>query len=273
MKDSKKAKIITAVVCGVLVLVVAFLTVVVYRQKNKTVTQESTTVPTTQTEPETTTQEETTAEETTTEATTKETTTKKQTTQPHTERTTVAYTPGEPTIEEKDGLTYVNGILIVNKTYSVPSSYDPGLNPEAANAFAKLVKAAKSDGISIWSISNYRPYSSQQRIYNGYVSREGKAAADRHSARPGFSEHQTGLAYDVNSLDQNFGKTKEGIWLAENCYKYGFIIRYQKDKESITGYMYEPWHIRYLGVETATAVYNTGLCLEEYLGITSQYAD
>ena len=93
------------------------------------------------------------------------------------------------------------------------------------------------------------------------------SAADTFSARPGTSEHQTGLAMDVGWIDDAFANTPAGIWLAENCYKYGFIIRYQKNKESITGYKYEPWHIRYLGKDIAKDVYESGLCLEEYLGV------
>ena len=104
------------------------------------------------------------------------------------------------------------------------------------------------------------------------MKRDGQEAADRYSARPGHSEHQSGLAFDLNDLSESFGRTKEGIWLRENCWKYGFIIRYPEDKESITGYMYEPWHVRYIGNDSAKAVYESGLCLEEYLGITSQYS-
>ena len=105
------------------------------------------------------------------------------------------------------------------------------------------------------------------------MDQSGQAAADRFSARPGHSEHQTGLAFDLNSITDEFKDTDEGKWVTENCHNYGFIIRYPADKESVTGYMYEPWHIRYLGVETAQAVHDSGLCLEEYLGITSQYAE
>lgn len=192
-------------------------------------------------------------------------------TEKETVHTTVAHTPGEPVIETVNGVTYVNGILIVNKTYPLPSDYNPGLNSEVKAAFNKLVAAAKSEGYSIWSVSDFRPYSSQERIYNGYLSKEGREKADMHSARPGHSEHQSGLVYDVNSLDQSFGNTHTGKWLAANCHKYGFIIRYPKGKESITGYNYEPWQIRYIGAENAKKVYDTGLCLEEYLGITSSY--
>lgn len=169
--------------------------------------------------------------------------------------------------------TYVNGILIVNKTYALPEDYAPGVNQTALNAYNEMKAAAAEDGVTLYIISDYRPYSSQERIYNNYVSQDGKAAADRYSARPGHSEHQSGLAFDLNSLEQAFKNTKEGKWIAANCYKYGFIIRYPEGKESITGYMYEPWHIRYLGKETAEKVYKSGLTLEEYLGITSRYSD
>ena len=104
-------------------------------------------------------------------------------------------------------------------------------------------------------------------LYNNYVSISGKEKADTYSARPGHSEHQTGLAFDVGSIDNNYGNTSAGKWLANNCHKFGFIIRYPIGKQNITGYQYEPWHIRYLGNPLATNVYNSGLCLEEYFGI------
>lgn len=167
--------------------------------------------------------------------------------------------------------TYINGILIANKSYPLPANYNPGVNPAAQSAFNTMQSAAAKEGINLYIVSGFRSYSTQRDIYNNYVARDGKAAADRYSARPGHSEHQTGLAFDVNSLSQSFENTPEGRWLAANCYKYGFIIRFPKGKESITGYMYEPWHIRYLGISTATSVYNSGLTLEEYLGIKSVY--
>lgn len=170
-------------------------------------------------------------------------------------------------------LTYIDGILIANKTYALPSDYDPGVDPEAMAAFEEMQKAAYSAGCNIYISSGYRSYERQNEIYNRYVARDGQAAADTYSARPGHSEHQTGLAFDLNTIDSSFANTAEGKWVAQNCHKYGFIIRYTKEKEAVTGYMYEPWHIRYLGVETATAVYESGLCLEEYLGITSSYDD
>lgn len=168
-------------------------------------------------------------------------------------------------------VTVIEGILIANKTYALPPSYDPGVDPDAQAALDALIAGAALDGIDLWLKSGYRSFETQKMLYNTYVGREGKVAADRYSARPGHSEHQTGLAFDLNSLEQDFGETKEGIWLAEHCAEYGFIIRYPADKEAITGYMYEPWHIRYLGVETAKLVKESGQCLEEYLGIVSQY--
>lgn len=170
-------------------------------------------------------------------------------------------------------LKYVNGILIANKTYALPSTYNPGIDADAGNALNEMIAAAANEGISLRMISGFRSYETQKVLYNNYVARDGVAEADRYSARPGHSEHQTGLSFDLNSLEQSFGETREGKWLADNCWKYGFIIRYPHDKEAVTGYMYEPWHVRYLGKDTAKAVYESGMCLEEYLGITSVYAD
>lgn len=173
---------------------------------------------------------------------------------------------------EEPELTWIDGILVVNKTYSLPKSYAPGWETEASPHLWEMISDAKSEGIELWMSSGYRSWYDQQYIYNGYVAEDGQEAADRYSARPGHSEHQTGLAYDLNDLSHDFGETPEGKWVAGNCYKYGFIIRYPKEKEHITGYIYEPWHIRYLGVEKATEVYESGLCLEEFLGITSVYS-
>lgn len=168
-------------------------------------------------------------------------------------------------------VTYINGILIANKTYPLPSTYNPGVDPVANAALQEMFAAAKVDGYELFVKSGFRSYSTQKSLYNNYVARDGVAEADRYSARAGHSEHQTGLAFDINKTNASFTGSPEANWLAANCYKYGFIIRYPEGKESITGYIYEPWHIRYLGVEIATAVYNSGLCLEEYLGITSSY--
>ncbi len=201
-------------------------------------------------------------------------------TEPVTELETEPVTEPEPTaaITVIDGVTYMDGVLIVNKTYALPETFAPGMDTEAYEALCRLFTDAKAAGVPLKVASSYRSFYDQRYIYNGYVSVNGQAAADRFSARPGHSEHQSGLAFDVDNPDskalmQSFGDTPAGLWLAENCHKYGFIIRYPQGKEHITGYMYEPWHVRYLGVEKAAEVQESGLCLEEYFGITSVYAE
>ncbi len=180
----------------------------------------------------------------------------------------------KPIIKVIDGLTYVNDILIVNKTYELPSDYDPGqLSDEAISAFNTMKEAAKKDNISLWIASGYRSYTTQDELYNYYLKHDTKDKVDTYSARPGHSEHQTGLAMDLNIVDSSFEGTKEAIWIEENCYKYGFIIRYPKGKENITGYKYEPWHVRYLGKDLAKKVYDSNLTLEEYLDIDSKYSE
>ena len=132
---------------------------------------------------------------------------------------------------------------------------------------------AENEGLDIYISSGFRSYDDQDRIYNNYASYDGYEAADRYSARPGHSEHQTGQAFDLNTISESFAYTAEGEWVKENCHKYGFIIRYPEGKEDITGYMYEPWHIRYIGIDKATEVYERGLTLEEFLGIDSVYSE
>lgn len=173
----------------------------------------------------------------------------------------------------KNGVTYIDGILVVNKTYSLPSNYGKGLTDEVMNAFQKMKYDAAKKNLNIYISSGFRSYSQQKTLYNNYVARDGKAEADRYSARAGHSEHQSGLAFDVNTISSAFNNTKEAKWLRSNCYKYGFILRYPEGKESITGYMYESWHFRYVGEALATKLYNKGnwLTLEEYFGITSKY--
>ncbi len=186
----------------------------------------------------------------------------------------ITVTTADHTIEVKNGASYVDGVLIANKSYSLPASYDPkGLTKETSAAFTKMQSAAYKDGISLWVCSGYRSYYDQKYLYDSYVRRDGKAAADTYSARPGYSEHQTGMVIDVNKASDSFGGTKEAKWLANNCAKYGFIIRYPKGKEAVTGYKYEPWHIRYVGTPLAQNITYSGLCFEEYFGITSQYKD
>ena len=182
--------------------------------------------------------------------------------------------------ETKGGITYIDGVMIANKTYSLPSTYAPGGLTSQTNAAAnEMFAAAKADGYSMWAQSGFRSYDTQKRLYNNYAARDGKAAADTYSARPGHSEHQTGLAFDVCAtgkpcINSNFNNTAEAKWLSENAYKYGFILRYPSGKTGETGYKYESWHFRYVGVELATKLYNGGnwITLEDYFGITSQYS-
>ncbi|MBQ9461862.1 MAG: D-alanyl-D-alanine carboxypeptidase family protein [Clostridia bacterium] len=171
-----------------------------------------------------------------------------------------------------DGVTYIDGILIANKTYSLPSDFGDGLDPEVYEAFNRMASDAAADGIYLYIISGFRSYQTQSYTYNSFVYDRGVEQADRCSARPGHSEHQSGLAIDVNTTSDYFDGTPEAIWLANNCVKYGFIIRYPKGKESVTGYKYEPWHIRYLGAQKAAEIANSKLTIEEYYGITSSYS-
>ncbi len=178
------------------------------------------------------------------------------------------------TIKVKDGVTYIGGVLVVNKTYSLPKSYNPGLNSVCKTAFEKMKAGAKKDGINVWISSGYRNYYRQDELYSYYCKRDGVAAADRYSARPGHSEHQAGLAIDVNSASTvayNNTYKNVGEWIAAHCWEYGFILRYPEGKEDITGYKYEAWHIRYVGIELSTKIKESGLTLEEYFGITSSY--
>ena len=157
--------------------------------------------------------------------------------------------------------------MIINKKYALPSDYNPGNNPTAVAALNQMQADAKVLGYNLRLISGFRSYQTQTAVYNNYVRQYGVALTDTFSARPGHSEHQSGLAFDIGSISSSFGDTPAGKWLAENAHLYGLIIRYPKGKQSITGYKYEPWHVRYLGVDIATDVKNSGLTLEEYLGI------
>jgi len=170
--------------------------------------------------------------------------------------------------------TYVDGILIANKKYPLPSTFDPGENPEARAAYEKMATDAIAAGFELVAFSTYRSFEYQDTLYNNYVNRDGQEKADRYSARPGYSEHQTGLAFDIGEkgkedlwLTEEFGETEAGKWLVENAQNYGFILRYPHGKEAITGYMYESWHFRYVGVELATKIKQANVTLEEYLGV------
>ncbi|WP_196001228.1 D-alanyl-D-alanine carboxypeptidase family protein [Clostridium sp. 1001271B_151109_B4] len=153
--------------------------------------------------------------------------------------------------------------LVLPDVRSVNSSDRIYMRKEAASALEELFKAAENDNYYLYAVSGYRSYSYQKSIYNPYSG---------YSAPPGASEHQLGLAMDITlakyngTLSVDFGDTKEGKWLRENAHKYGFIIRYLEGKEDITGYKYEPWHLRYLGVDLATELYEKNITLEEYYG-------
>ncbi len=190
-------------------------------------------------------------------------------------------------IEQRDGATYIDGVLIANKTYALSSSFIPtnpdvpvtearsnkSLDKDLMAAWKKLQAAASANGLNIYISSGYRSYQYQVTVYNNYVAKDGKAMADTYSSRPGNSEHQTGLCFDLNSINDSFADTAEGKWVDSNCYKYGFCIRFPKGKDAYTGYQYESWHLRYVGEELATKLYNNGdwISLEEYFGITSEY--
>lgn len=177
-----------------------------------------------------------------------------------------------PNIEVIEGVTYVDDILVVNKEIPLPSDYNPGLQPEVIEAYQQMFRDGAERGLDFVLVSDFRTYQYQEQLYNNYVARDGQEAADQYSARPGHSEHQTGLTVDVGSADSasnltvKFGDTPEYAWLKDVAHEYGFIVRYPEGKEHITGYQYEPWHLRYIGDE-AEAVYESGLSLEEYLGI------
>lgn len=166
-------------------------------------------------------------------------------------------------------------LIICNKYHKLKDNYVPDLvslsgygggqmERVAAEHFKEMSNAAKKDGISIYNVSGYRSFSTQQGLYESYVSRDGKEKADTYSARAGTSEHQTGLATDINNVSSSFENTSAFKWLIKNSYKYGFILRYPKGKEYITGYMYEPWHYRYVGVDVAKIIYEKNITYEEY---------
>ena len=158
-------------------------------------------------------------------------------------------------------------ILVVNKHYPLSKDYNPGENPTAKVAFLKLIAQMQKEGYAVSNnYSGFRSYATQAQLYQSYVNREGQAAADRYSARPGYSEHQTGLAFDVIGTNGHLVEDESAAqWLLDHAADYGFVVRYLKGKESVTGYMHEEWHLRYVGKE-AKEIAASGLTLEEYYG-------
>ena len=159
-------------------------------------------------------------------------------------------------------------IIIVNKKHGLSKDYNPGENPTAKAAFVRLRDDMINQGLNVGrSYSGFRSYDYQKTLYDNYVSRDGQAAADRYSARPGYSEHQTGLVFDLTDKSGNLLEdSRASQWLKDNAHNYGFIVRFQAGKEASTGYVPEAWHIRYVGKE-AKDIHDSGLSLEEYFGI------
>lgn len=180
-------------------------------------------------------------------------------------------------------------LILVNKEHPVDQDYKPDdlaeikyyvpdrsettryMREEAAEAFHQMVDKAAQDGVELRMTTAYRSYDFQKLLFDNYVAQEGEEQANTFSAKPGQSEHQTGLAVDVSSpsvdyqLSNDYGKTKEGKWIADNAHRFGFILRFPEGKAEITGYQYEPWHLRYVGLIAAKEIYDEGLSLEEYL--------
>ena len=181
--------------------------------------------------------------------------------------------------------------VLVNKQQKLPENYTPNdlvfpnvpfllpeksekrkMRKEAAEALQQLFAAAKTDGVSLAGVSAYRSHAYQKALFNRYVQKDGLEKARTYSAVPGTSEHETGLSIDVSGINGKcaaescFGGTKEAEWLAQHSVEFGYIIRYPEGKDTITGYMYEPWHIRYVGVDVAKEISEKGITLEEYFG-------
>lgn len=158
-------------------------------------------------------------------------------------------------------------IVVANKHYPMSKEYNPGENPTAKAELLKLIAAMQQAGFPISDhYSGFRSYETQVKLYQDYVNQDGKAEADRYSARPGYSEHQTGLAFDLIGTNGNLvTEEKAAQWLLDHAADYGFVVRYLKGKEKETGYMAEEWHLRYVGKE-AKEIAASGLSLEEYYG-------
>lgn len=194
--------------------------------------------------------------------------------------TTPAY---DDSHQDADGLTVISGILLVNKNHPLPADYAPdytngagqstSLQGEAEAAAEAFLAAANAQGNSMYVLSGYRSYNVQASLFANYAAIHGEEKANTFSARAGQSEHQTGLSFDVGDAQHSGYNLQTSIdqfpgvqWMMQHCAEYGFILRYPEGKEDITGYQYEPWHYRYVGVEAATAIMASGLTLEEYLG-------
>lgn len=195
--------------------------------------------------------------------------------------------------KERDMMNTKSHRVLITRDYPLPMDYVPDdlvvpdilfsinyydekklMRKKAAEALEEMFNASEAEGLSITAISGYRSYSRQNQIYRQNLITAGSEHTGLYSAKPGCSEHQSGLSIDVSSpsadyrLEEDFADTPEGKWLAENSYKYGYIIRYPKDKSNITGYAYEPWHIRFVGKKLAACLFKNDITLEEYYGYT-----
>lgn len=155
----------------------------------------------------------------------------------------------------------------------IPNNWGDQLRAPAADALQELYAASEAAGVPFIITSGYRDFERQAGLFDGYAATDGIEAAEKYSARPGFSEHQTGLAVDLTdggecTLEECFGETATGLWLRENAWQYGFILRYELGEEAIVGYSYEPWHFRFVGVEVSTAMHEGAITnLEDFLGL------
>lgn len=272
IKDKKRFIIACGGLAIILILVIVVLTIGFWHRNetqaeadNKKNSQTTTTQTTTEKENENVTNNQAATTEQPTQAETKE----------------EIKTPTAVNTTSTDSIT-----ILVNKNHSISASYVPGdlvtvdlpstrdtqLRSVAAEGLTKLFAAAEGAGHELYCCSGYRSYETQSELYAWNVDTYGVEGAELVSARPGMSEHQLGLAMDVTSasvgfdLLESFGTTPEGQFIKENAHKYGFIVRYPQGKTDITGYAYEPWHLRYLGVDVATDIYNSGKTMEEYFG-------
>lgn len=205
----------------------------------------------------------------------------------------LAFPKEEETIAKKEGdMAVVNNpnsiLVLVNKKRSLPDGYKPKdlvvpnvrfsykgydekkqMRKEAAAALEEMFQQAEKERIYLFAVSGFRSFHRQKALHTMYTHQDGEVKTTMSSAVPGTSEHQTGLAIDVTSqsakfqLEDSFGDTKEGKWLADNAHKFGFVVRYEKEKKHVTGYTYEPWHVRYVGNPHATYLYENQLTLEE----------
>lgn len=168
-----------------------------------------------------------------------------------------------------------DGVIVVNKKHPLPAGYNHGEDAEAAAGLRELISNAQANGVHlIGSWSGFRDFATQTTLYANYVAANGKVAADTFSARPGYSEHQSGLAFDVKDSSGNLYRIDDANynyasdWVAQNAWKFGFVVRYLDAWQPITGYEGEPWHLRYLGVDLAKKVFDSGQPLEQYLSVS-----